>query len=76
MQAGCIYIWGEGKKSYVPTKRVKKKIHFCLVGDFSMTYEIKGVDGLGIYSDYSVDSFYYAIVLVTDPWMLYWLLRV
>ena len=41
-----------------------------------MTYEIKGVDGLGIYSDYSVDSFYYAIVLVTDPWMLYWLLKV
>ena len=71
-----IYIWGEGKKYYVVTKHVKKKIHFCLVGDFPMTYQIKGVDGLGIYSDSSVDSFYYAIVLVTEPWMLYWLLNV
>ena len=24
MQARCIYIWGEGKKFYVLTKRVKK----------------------------------------------------
>ena len=54
----------------------EKKIHFCLVGDFPMTYQIKGVDGLGIYSDSSVDSFYYATVLVTEPWMLYWLLNV
>ena len=34
MQEGCIY-WGEGKKFYVVTKRVKKKIHFCLVWGFS-----------------------------------------
>ena len=31
---------------------------------------------MGIYSDSSVDSFYYAIVLVvTEPWLLYWLLN-
>ena len=30
-----------------------------------------GVNGLGIYSDSSVDLFYYALVLVTEPWMLY-----
>ena len=34
-----------------------------------------GVNGLGIYSDSSVDLFYYDIVLVTEPWMLYWLLN-
>ena len=46
MQAGCLYMsfkcftlglryLGEGKKSYVLTKRVKKKIHYCLVWGFS-----------------------------------------
>ena len=40
-----------------------------------MTDQIKGVNGLGIYSDSSVDSFYYDIVGVTEPWMLYWLLN-
>ena len=41
-----------------------------------MAYQMKGVNGLGIYSDSSVDSCYYAIVLVvTEPWLLYWLLN-
>ena len=34
-----------------------------------------GVNGLCIYSDSSVDLFYYALVLVTEPWLLYWLLN-
>ena len=55
MQAGCIYIWGEGKKFYVPTKCVKKKIHYCLVGDFPMTYEIKGSKWVILYCDCSVE---------------------
>ena len=41
-----------------------------------MTYQIKGVNGLGIFIDSSVDSFHYAIVLVTEPWLLCWLLNV
>ena len=34
---GVSIFGGEGKKSYVLTKCVKKKINFCLVGDFPMT---------------------------------------
>ena len=50
-----VYIWGEGKKFYVLTKRVKK-IHYCLVWGFSNDLSNQGgVNGLGIYSDSSVD---------------------
>ena len=34
MQAGCIFIWGEGKKSYVLTKRVKKNTLLFSLGIF------------------------------------------
>ena len=39
-----------------------------------MTDQIKGGKWVILYCDSSVDSFYYDIVLVTEPWMLYWLL--
>ena len=40
-----------------------------------MTDQIKGGKWVILYCDSSVDSFYYDIVLVTEPWMLYWLLN-
>ena len=61
VQVGYIYIWVEGKKYYVLTKRVKKK-HYCLIWDFPMTYQIKGGKWVILYCDCSVDSFYYDIV--------------
>ena len=39
-----------------------------------MTDQIKGDKWIGFYCDSCVDLFYYDIVLVTEPWMLYWLL--
>ena len=57
-------------------KTCEKKIHFCLVWDFPMTYQIKGGKWVILYSYSTVDSFYYEIVLVvTKPWLLYWLLN-
>ena len=42
-----IYIWGEGKKFYVLTKHVKKKIYYCEVWGFSNDLSNQGgVNGL------------------------------
>ena len=41
-----------------------------------MTYQIKGGKWVILYCDSTVDSSYYEIVLVvTKPWLLYWLLN-
>ena len=40
-----------------------------------MTDQIKGGKWVILYCDSSVDLFYYDIVLVTEPWMLCWLLN-
>ena len=39
-----------------------------------MTDQIKGGKWVWFYCDSCVDLFYYDIVLVTEPWMLYWFL--
>ena len=71
----CIYLGGR-VKNLMFYKMCEKKIHFCLVGDFPMTHQIKGSKWVILYSDSTVDSFYYEIVLVvTKPWLLYWLLN-
>ena len=45
--ATTVYIWGEGKKFYVLTKRVKKKYISVWFGDFPITYQIKGGKWVG-----------------------------
>ena len=37
-----LYIFGGRVKNLMFYKMCEKKIHFCLVGDFPMTYQIKG----------------------------------
>ena len=58
------------------TEQVAQYISACPACQKAKFISLQKVFILGIYSDYSVDLFYYAIVLVTDPWMLYWLLKV
>ena len=41
-----------------------------------MTYQIKGGKWVILYCDSSVDSFHYdKVLVVTEPWLLYWLLN-
>ena len=62
MQDGCIllelllYLFeGEGKKFYVLTKCVKKNTFLFSFGIFQSLIKSRGVNGLGIYSDSSID---------------------